>query len=105
MVVDVGAALIYAGTNYTVSEVIQPPTGDQIVDIVSDGVSVFRLADYADASLEYDLTDTTGFYLGAFYEDAHGYTQHIYDGLGSDYSTHVDLSDQHGLRTGMSYRF
>jgi len=104
-VVNVGAGLIYAGTNYTTSQVLQPPTGVEIVDVVSDGVSVFRLAAYADASLEYDVTDTTGFYLGAYYQDARGYTQHINDGLGSDYSTTVDLSNQQGFRTGMTYRF
>jgi hypothetical protein len=104
-VVNVGAGLVYAGTNYTVSQVLQPPTGVEIVDIVSDGSSYFRLAAYADASLEYDVSDTTGFYLGAYYQDARGYDQHVYDGAGSDYTTRVDLSDQQGFRSGMTYRF
>jgi hypothetical protein len=103
--VNAGPALIYAGTNYTTTQVLQPPTGIEFGDIVSDGVSVFRLAGYMDASLEYDITDTTGFYIGAFYEGARSYDQHIYDGQGSDYSSKVDLSDQQGLRTGMTYRF
>jgi hypothetical protein len=105
MSVSVGAAMIYAGTTYTATELLQPPLGSPIIDIVSDGVSVFRVGGYADATLEYDLTDTTGFYLGTFYQDARGYTQHIYDGKGSDYTTNIDLSDQQGIRTGMTYRF
>jgi hypothetical protein len=103
--VSVGPALIYAGTSYTTTELLQPPTGDPIVDIISDGVSVFRLGGYADATLEYDLTDTTGFYLGAFFQGAGSYSQHVYDGYGSDYTAGVNLNDQQGLRTGMSYRF
>jgi hypothetical protein len=103
--VSVGADLIYAGTSYTTTELLQPPLGSPILDVVSDGVSVFRVGEYADATLEYDVTDTTGFYFGTFYQNAHGYTQHIYDGQGSDYTTTVDLSNQQGFRTGMTYRF
>jgi hypothetical protein len=102
---SVGPAFIYAGTSFTTTELLQPPTGDPIIDIVSNGVTAFRLGAYADATLEYDLTDTTGFYLGAFYQDAGSYGQHIYDGNGSDYTAGVNLNDQQGIRTGMSYRF
>jgi hypothetical protein len=105
MSISVGADLIYAGTSYTTTELLQPPLGPSIVDIISDGVSVFRVGEYADATLEYDVTDTTGFYLGTFYQNSRGYTQHIYDGQGSDYTTTVDLSNQQGIRTGMTYRF
>ena len=104
-VVTVGPALIYAGTSFTTTELLQPPLGSPIIDVVSDGVSVFRLGAYADATLEYDLTETSGFYLGAFAQTARGYTEHIYDAYGSDYSSTVNLTDQTGLRTGMSFRF
>jgi len=104
-IVTIGPALIYAGTSFTATELLQPPLGAPIVDVVSDGVTAFRLGGYADATLEYDLTDTAGFYLGAFYQSAGGYTEHIYDGNGSDYSSAVNLNDQQGFRTGMSFRF
>jgi hypothetical protein len=104
-VVTVGPAFIYAGTSFTATELLQPDTGAPIVDVVSSGVTAFRLGAYADATLEYDVTDTTGFYLGAFYQDAGNYTEHIYDGYGSAYTSGVNLSDQQGLRTGMSFRF
>jgi hypothetical protein len=103
--VSVGPALVYAGTNLTATEVLVPTTGLPIVDNIGDGTSVFRLGEYADATLEYDLTDTTGFYFGAFYQNAGTYTEHIYDPYGSNYSSNVNLNDQQGLRTGMSYRF
>jgi hypothetical protein len=104
-VVTVGPALIYAGTSFTTTELLQPPLGLPIVDVVSDGVTAFRLGAYADATLEYDLTDTTGFYLGTFFQTAGSYTEHIYDGYGSNYSSDVNLNDQQGFRTGMSFRF
>ncbi|MSU65018.1 MAG: hypothetical protein EXS38_02700 [Opitutus sp.] len=99
-----GPALIYAGTNYTVMQVLTPEIGSVISDTSTN--STYRLipAYFADAALEFDITERTGFYAAAVFQSASGYSQNL-DNAAAHYSTKVDLSNMNGLRAGLSYRF
>lgn len=112
--VSVGPALIYAGSTYTVDEVLSPADGNQIIDTLNTTTSKLLVGYYGDATLQYDITERTGLYIGAFYQNAGSYTQtddktvdsngNITTGLGT-YTTHVDFNGQQGFRTGLSFKF
>jgi hypothetical protein len=59
---------------------------------------------YADATVQFDLTERAGLYAGAIFQSAGSYTQTADSATGS-YSTKIDLSNQNGLRAGLSIRF
>jgi hypothetical protein len=99
-----GPALVYAGTNYTVTQTFTPDIGADIVETVSNSAYKLRPGYYADASLQFDLTEKAGFFAGAVYQSASSYTQDL-STTTSHYATKVDLSNQNGLRAGMSVRF
>ena len=111
LTVSAGPALIYSSTTYAVTELLTPQTGNSIEDLVQDTDYKLLPAAYADATLEYDLTDKAGLYFGAFYQESGSYTQTVgtvgsgYYGSSANYSTHVDFSNQQGFRTGMTIRF
>ena len=111
-----GVALIYAGSTYQVSEVLMAPTGGEIIDTLTDTTSRLLPAYYVEATLQYDLTDRTGFYFGASLQNAGGYTQTAVSNLGSaygdasgtgtgEYKTRVDFDNQEGIRSGLTFRF
>lgn len=102
--VSVGLALVYAGTNYNVTQVLTPDIGDAITEL--DKNSVYKLLPgiYADATLGYDLTDKAGFFAGAVFQSAEGYTQALHTTT-AQYATKIDLTNQNGFRAGMSIRF
>jgi len=102
--VSFGPALIYAGTTYRVMQEFTPELGDPIVEVDSRAAYKFRPGVYADASVGYDLTDKTGFFAGAVFQTAQGYTQSLHTAT-AEYSTKIDLSNQNGFRAGMSVRF
>ncbi len=104
VVVDVGPALIYAGSDYNVIETLTPPTGVEEIENLTAIESKLMVGYYADANLQYDLTDRTGMYVGSYYQNSGKYTQTISQPDGS-YNTHVDLSNQSGIRTGLTYKF
>jgi hypothetical protein len=99
-----GPALIFAGSTYQVNEVFAPATGSDVVDTLTDTTNKLLLGYYADATFEYDITERTGFYLGAFDQSAGSYKQSANSPFGL-YSTNVDFSNQEGIRTGLSYKF
>jgi hypothetical protein len=102
--VSIGAAMIYAGTTYTVTESFTPDIGSDISDTNSSITSKLLPGYYADATLQYDLTDRTGFYAGAVFQSAGSYDQKV-DVTSAHYATKVDLGNQNGLRAGLSIRF
>ena len=59
---------------------------------------------FADASLHLDLTERAGFYAGAVFQSAGNYT-HRLESETANYASKVDLSNQSGLRAGLSIRF
>lgn len=102
--VSVGAALVYAGSTYTVTETLFPDVGAEISATESSEDYKLLPGYYADATLQFDLTERAGFYAGAVYQSAGSYTQAI-DNANANYTTKIDLSNQSGVRAGMSIRF
>ena len=102
--ISVGGALVYAGTNLTITETLDAPTGGDIVESETSDEHKVLPGYYADANIQYDLTEKAGFYAGAVFQSAGTYTQRL-DNANSSYATKVDLSKQSGLRAGMSIRF
>jgi hypothetical protein len=111
-----GPALLYAGTNYSVEQYLFAPTGDPIEETVSKNNAHLLPGYYADLSLQYNLTDTAGFYLSALYEGAGSYTQSVGTGDvisgetpqpagGGSYSTRINFDNQSGVRAGMTVKF
>lgn len=102
--VSLGLAMVYAGTNYSVTQTLTTPIGADIPEF--DQTAAYKLLPgvYADASLDYDLTDKTGFFAGAVYQTAGTYTQAIHSTT-AQYVTKIDLSNQSGFRAGLSIRF
>lgn len=99
-----GAALVYAGTTYSVQQNFQPETGSEISSTVESTYSKLLPGYYADASMEYWLTERAGFYVGAIFQSSGDYEQSIAT-ESANYSTRVDLSSLQGFRMGMNIRF
>lgn len=102
--ISIGAAVSYAGTNYTVTETLVPDFGADIEETITEGMYKLLPGYYADATLQFDLTERAGFYAGAVYQSTGSYDQSV-SGDNSTYSTKIDLSNQNGLRAGMTVRF
>lgn len=99
-----GAALAYSGTTYTVIQTFTPDTGTPMT--TTDTSSVYKLLPgyFADATVQFDLTDKAGFFAGAVFQSTGSYTQGI-ESTTSQYATKVDLTNQNGFRAGMTVRF
>ena len=102
--VSVGAALVYSGTTYTVTQTFEPELGAEISDTSFSEAYKLLPGYYADATLQFDLTERTGFYAGAVFQSAGSYTQNV-DSENAHYATKIDLANQNGVRAGLSIRF
>lgn len=102
--VSVGAAMVYSGTSYTVTQTLDAPAGADITDTATNAAYKLLPGFYADASLQFDLTERTGFYAGAVFQSAGSYNQAV-DTANAHYTTKIDLANQNGVRAGLSYRF
>lgn len=102
--VSLGAAMIYAGTKYTVTQTFQPETGAEFSDTNTSSDSKLMPGYYADATLQYILTERAGFFAGAVMQSAGSYTQSI-ENETAHYATRIDLGSLNGVRAGMSIRF
>lgn len=101
---SLGAAMVYAGTNYTVTQTFQPEIGAEISDTSTSAIYKLLPGYFADASLQFDITERAGVYAGAVFQSAGSYTQNL-NTTTANYATKVDLSNQNGLRAGMTIRF
>jgi hypothetical protein len=105
----VGAALVYAGTTYTVDSEFTPTKDETPITRTDSGYDKKALPGYyLDANLEYWITERTGLYAGAIFQSTGSYKQNITseDTLAEvNYSTNVDLTTQTGMRLGMNIRF
>ena len=101
---SLGAAVVYAGTNYTVTQTFDPDLGPDITDTAASDAYKLLPGYYADATLQYDLTERAGFYAGAVFQSAGSYTQSV-ETPNAQYSTKIDLANQNGVRAGLSIRF
>ncbi len=102
--VSVGAAIVYSGSTYTVTQTFDTPLGADISDTNFNAASKLLPGYYADATIQFDLTERAGFYAGAVFQSAGSYTQNI-DTATKHYSTKIDLANQNGMRAGLSIRF
>ena len=102
--VSAGAALVFAGSTYSVDEIYTPAVGNGIIDTVDNTTEKLLPGYYADATLEYEVTDRAGAYAGAVYQSNGSYDQNI-STPDANYATKVDLSTLSGFRMGMNYRF
>ncbi|MEO6243838.1 MAG: hypothetical protein ABIQ12_00265 [Opitutaceae bacterium] len=102
--VSLGAALVYSGSSYTVTQTFETPIGAEISDTFTNAAYKILPGYYADATVQFDLTERAGFYAGAVFQSAGSYTQNI-DNTTAHYSTKIDLANQNGVRAGLSIRF
>jgi hypothetical protein len=99
-----GAAMIYSGSNYTVTQSYTPDIGAEISDSHTSFAYKLLPGYYADASFQFDLTDHAGFYAGAVFQSAGSYSQNLNTAT-ANYATRVDFANQSGMRAGMTIRF
>jgi hypothetical protein len=108
--VSAGAALVYAGTSYSVVQTYQPEAADAVVSTAKDEETKLLAGYFVDVTMQYDFTDRTGIYAGAGFQDTGSYTQtanltDTYTGSHASYKALVDLSGLSGFRMGMTFRF
>lgn len=115
--ISAGGVLVYSGTNYSVTEIFLPEAGNYLVDGATDGASTILPGYYADANLQWRLTDNSDLYFGAVYQSSGSYTQTIESTVEagdatsptqvnySKYTTRVDLASLQGFRAGFALRF
>jgi hypothetical protein len=102
--VSAGAALVYAGTTYTVQQDFSPATGDTITSTVERSEANILPGLYADANLEMTLTERAGAFVGVAYQNSGTFNQSINDGQ-VNYGTKVKLNNLSGVRMGLNVRF
>jgi hypothetical protein len=102
--VSVGAALIYAGATYTVSQSYLPETGVEIVTEETSNATRLMPGYYADATMQFDITPRTGIYAGAVIQGAGDYNQSI-NTTTANYTAKLDFAHQQGFRAGMTIKF
>lgn len=102
--VSFGAALVYSGTNYTVTQTFEPDLGAAISETADSDAYKLLPGYYADATVQFDLTERAGLYAGAVFQSAGSYTQEI-QSENANYNTKIDLKNQNGVRAGLSIRF
>jgi hypothetical protein len=99
-----GAALVYSGTTYSITQEFETPTGVPTTLNMSGSANHILPGYFADANVEFWLTDTAGFYAGAVYQSTGDFKQTVSTSLG-EFTTKVDLSGLSGLRAGIDIKF
>ena len=102
--VSAGPAMVYVGTDYSLAQTLSPEIGEDQTVTISDIGDDLLTGYYADANMEYVLTDRAELYVGAFFQGSGEYEQDL-SSQNSSYSTRLDLSSLKGLRAGLNYRF
>lgn len=103
--VSAGPTIIYSGSVTNVLEDLNIATGEDFTDLYSKQNSKILPGYYVDVNLQYQLTDTAGFYMGGVYQGAGSYTQTVASGPGSSYTSRIDFGSQEGFKGGMTVRF
>lgn len=101
--VSAGPALLYVGTTFSVTQTIDAPSVSTS-NTITDGNSTVLPAYFADANLEYWVTDRAGFYAGAVFQSSTSYDQSIHSSNGS-YTSKIDLTSEQGVRMGINFKF
>lgn len=101
-----GPAIIYAGSEINVLEDLAFSTNEpDLIDLYQKENNKLVPGYYVDVDLQYQLTDTAGFYLGGIYQGAGSFTQSVASGGGTAYESKIDFGEQEGVKTGMTVRF
>ena len=100
-----GPALIYSGETMNVLEDLYITTGEEYFQLYQHENTHILPGYYVDVNLEYQFTDTAGFYVGGLWQGAGSFTQEVASGVGTEYSSRVDFGSQEGLKGGMTVRF
>jgi len=101
-----GPAIIYAGSEMNVLEDLAFTTNEpDLTDLYQKENNKLVPGYYVDVDLQYQFTDTAGFYVGGVYQGAGSFTQTEASGTGSQYDSKIDFGDQEGVKTGMTVRF
>jgi hypothetical protein len=58
-----------------------------------------------DVDLQYQLTDTAGFYMGGVFQSAGSYKQTVPSGTSTAYTSTIDFGSQEGVKGGLTVRF
>ena len=112
---SIGAVLVYAGSEFSAEEILTPVFSDGVqgapVDVLYTKSNTRLLPGYyADLSIQYNLTDTAGFYAGGVLQSSGSYKQSVSSGVNAagvldEYTTKIDMSNLNGLRAGMTVKF
>jgi hypothetical protein len=109
--VSAGPDLIYAGSELNVLEDLFIATGEDFHQLYQKVNTKILPGYFVDVDLQYQLTDTAGFYLGGIYEGAGSFTQSVpsgtdtVTGAGLSYSSKLDFGNQEGFKGGVTVRF
>jgi hypothetical protein len=107
---SVGPALLYSGSTFNVLEDLQVATGVVFTYLYQKENNRVVPGYYVDLNLEYQLTDTAGFYMGGLYEGGGSYKpaaaqRHGPNGTPLFYTSKIDFGSQEGVKGGMTVRF
>jgi hypothetical protein len=106
-----GPDLIYLGSQLNILEDLTIATGEDFQQLYQKQNTKILPGYFADVDLQYQLTDTAGFYVGAIYEGAGSFSQSVPSGTdpntgkGLSYSSKLDFGNQEGFKGGMTVRF
>jgi hypothetical protein len=101
-----GPMVIYAGAEMNVLEDLAFATNEaDLQDLYQKENNKLVPGYYVDVDLQYQLTDTAGFYVGGVYQGAGTFTQSVQSGDGTAYDSKIDFGEQEGVKTGMTVRF
>jgi hypothetical protein len=103
--VSAGPALIYSGSILNTLEDLNIATGEDYTQLYQRENSKLLPGYYVDVNLEYQLTDTAGFYVGNIFQSAGSYTQEVSSGPGTNYVSKIDFGNQDGVKGGVTVRF
>lgn len=107
---SLGGVMVYAGDTFTAEEIFTPEFADGTtgtpIDVTYTKNNTRVLPGYyADLDLQYNLTDTAGFYAGGVFQSAGSFNQSVPSGGTDAYGAKIDLSNQSGVRAGMTVKF
>ena len=107
-----GPDLIYLGSQFNVLEDLNIASTAQDYTTLYQKYNTKILPGYFfDVDLQYQLTDTAGFYIGGIYQGAGTFAQSMASGndpntgAGLSYTSKLDFGSQEGVKGGMTVRF
>jgi hypothetical protein len=103
--ISAGPALIYSGAIFNVLEDLDVATGENFTQLYQRENTKLLPGYYVDMNLQYQLTDTAGFYVGNIYQSAGSYVQKVSSGTGTNYAAKIDFGSQDGVKGGITVRF